>query len=56
MYSKYNKEPLQLPASLNYYDLWMEQLKKHDYIESTYLTIIFSNKNKLSYERDYDYK
>lgn len=57
IYSKYYKEPvtgfscfhlgLQLPASLDYYDLWVEQLKKNDYIESTYWTIEFNNKNKL---------
>ena len=41
IYSKYYKEPvtgfscfhlgLQLPASLDYYDLWVEQLKKKRY-------------------------
>ena len=57
IYSKFYNEPvtgfscfhlgLQLPYSLNYYDSWVEQLKKNDYIESTYWTIEFNNKYNL---------
>ena len=34
---------LQLPIGLDYYDSWINQLKKFDYIESTYWTIEFKN-------------
>ena len=37
---------LQLPVSLDYYDSWINQLKKNDYIESTYWTIEFKNDKK----------
>ena len=37
---------LQIPESLNYYESLIQQLKKNDYIKSTYWTIEFKNKNK----------
>ena len=37
---------LQLPISLDYYDCWIKQLKKSDYIETTYWTIEFNNNKK----------
>ncbi len=35
---------LQLPISLEYYESWIKQLKKKDFIESTYWTIEFKDK------------
>ena len=36
---------LQIPVSANYYESLIRQLKKKDYIETTYWTIEFKNKN-----------
>ena len=37
---------LQLPISLDFYESWIIQLKKKDYIESTYWTFEFTNNNR----------
>ena len=47
---------LQIPVSMNYYDSFIQQLKKNDYIETTYWTIEFNKSenghNKNFFEND----
>ena len=40
---------LQIPGSMNYYESFIQQLKKNDYIETTYWTIEYNNKNNKNF-------
>ena len=46
---------LQLPISTNYYETFIQQLKRNDYIENTYWTIDFKNNKKNLLLDDYAY-